>query len=126
MRRGFNLLEMIVATAVAALVLICLSPIWPATSRAIGVSRNRLAGLQVASQQLEESLGQGYAAMTDRTGSVTLTSTIRGVPRTIRYDYGVVVTPVPPDLRSVLVRVRWTEGERQLEESLEALVVDPN
>ncbi|MCE7874152.1 prepilin-type N-terminal cleavage/methylation domain-containing protein [bacterium CPR1] len=123
--RGFSLLEMMVATVLAGVILVSLAPLLPQLSRGAVTGRHRMAAVHLAQQQLELTLSQGYAGMSSTSGSIVLDSTIRDVVQSTRYDYEVVVADRPPDLRSVLVTVRWTEAERALSEQVEALVVSP-
>mgnify|MGYP000898467606 CR=1 FL=1 len=123
--RGFSLLEMMVATLVAGILLASMAPLWPAMNRGAVATRNRMAAVHLAQQQLEQSLSQGYAGVAARSGDVQVQSTVRNIAQRVDYHYEVSVADVPPDLRSVLVRVTWKERERNLQETLQSLLVSP-
>lgn len=123
--RGFSLVEMMVATLLAAVILVSTAPLWPAMSRGAAATRNRMAAVHLAQEKLEQALSQGYAGVTADAGDIAVDSMIRNTTSTVTYHFEVVVTDVPPDLRSVLVRVTWREREQDREELVQGLLVSP-
>lgn len=117
---------MVTAIAVAGLLVAFLAPLWPAASRTTTSAGSQSSAWQIASSQAEVSLAQGYAAMGNRSGQVVQTTITRGIEREITYFYEVTVTPVPPDMKTVLVRVFWDDLRHQREVKLETVLTDPN
>ncbi len=106
--RGFSLLEVILALVVALIVLVAMAGIWPQYARLAKRNLTRGAAVNIARQQLETTLAQGFAAAVPRTGFVTLEAVIKGVARDYRYDYQVLTNqPLGSNLKNVRVVVNW-------------------
>lgn len=123
--RAFTLMEMVLATGLAIVILVSLAPLFPALGRSAASARHRMAALHLAQQQMEQSLAQGYQGVTARSGTVEQVSQLRSSFEKLRFDYEVTVADHPPDLRSILVTVQWSEGSRRVSEQLQCLLVQP-
>lgn len=120
--RGFGLLETAIAAAIFSSMLVLLIGIWPAYARAIEKSRLQLGGAQLASQEMEASLAQGYYGVRDRSGKLTLDYVVGGRSFATVYDLEVMATDFTPELKSIQVRVRWSEPTGPKEIHYETLV----
>lgn len=108
-RRGFTVIEMLVAIAFFATFYIIIMEVWPLSARSVLQAKNALLASHVAEQEMEYAIYQGYNAVSNRSGTYQLTSTINGVVQSSAIRYRVTVTPNTSDTKDVQVRVDWSD-----------------
>ena len=124
--RGFNLLEVMVAIAVVGTLVAFLTPLWPTSRATLHRAGEDAAAWQIGSSQMEISLAEDFDALADRSGSATRRTVVRGIERQTVFDYEVIVSDVPPDLKTILVNVRWNDGRQERRVRMESAVANPN
>ncbi len=96
--------------------------VWPAYSRAAAKNAGYLAAMDIASQELEVSMAQGYDGVADRSGDVVVANIIEGQSVERQFHYDVVVSDLSPTLRDVTVTVTWSDLTGDQEIRLETLL----
>jgi hypothetical protein len=118
MRRGgsgFNLLEVILACFLFALIVVFSVSVWITHYKAIGKSRYNMLGMYLATQKIEECIAKGYSgAAPEGPLTIGIDTTTRGQRSTIDFTYEVVEEflpspPNPPNMKSMQVIVNWKD-----------------
>ncbi len=122
MRRGFSLLETVMAAFIFLTALALIAGVWPAYSRAAAKNAGYLAAMDIASQEIEVSIAQGYDGVGDRSGDVVVTNIVEGQSVDRQFHYEVAVSDVTPTLRDVTVTVTWTDLTGDQEIRFETLI----
>lgn len=131
MRRdlGFNLLEVILACFLFALVVAFSVSVWITHYKAIGKSRYDMLGMYLATQKIEEMIAKGYSgAGPEGPLDVTVDTTVRGQNSQVTFTYEIVEEFLPepanpPYMKSMMVIVTWTDPlGKQKEVRLETLL----
>jgi prepilin-type N-terminal cleavage/methylation domain-containing protein len=127
--RGFNLLEVILASFLFAMVVAFSVSVWITHYKAIGKSRYDMLGMYLATQKIEEQIAKGYSgAGPEGPLDVQVDTTVRGQNSQIIFTYEILEEflpdpPGPPNMKSMMVIVNWTDplGNRK-EVRLETLL----
>lgn len=113
--RGFNLLEVILACFLFALIVVFSVSVWITHYKAIGKSRYDMLGMYLATQKIEECIAKGYSgAAPEGPLVIGIDTTARGQRSTIDFTYEVVEEflpspPNPPNMKSMQVIVNWKD-----------------
>jgi type IV pilus assembly protein PilV len=122
-KRGFSLLEMLMAIVLLAVGLLAVMQAFSGGLFAGVNTENNMTALYLAQEKLEELKGSGFSAVTDETrvsNEVSL-GTLGAV-----FDREVIVTDVAPDLKQVEVFVYWTPRGQEVNLRLITYRVDPS
>lgn len=126
-RRGFSLLEVILASILITAVVISLMGVWPAHHQLIEKKKRRGAAVFFATREMELALDQGFDGVgpvgaPPQVQVVQVESVISDVPQTVEYKVTRTVTsdpsaPTNPLLKQVQVVVEYDEkgGHRKVE-----------
>lgn len=106
-RRGFSLLEVIVATFIFLVVVMISAGYWVTMAKMMQQSRIRMAGVFVAEQVIEKAIEAGFHGVEAMAGNGTfqMEATMYGKPTTYNVSYRVTVVQVEPTLKSVKVDI---------------------
>lgn len=121
-RRGFSLLEVLLAAGLVSCLVVALTGVWPAYARAAEQNRSYLAADFLARQEMEYAINQGYSAVANRTSDVTVRSVLAGKGVAVEFHLDTSVTAPNPDLKAVAVRVSWKYGGLNREVRCETLL----
>ncbi len=107
-RRGFSVMEMLVAAAVFASSVMILLGIFPLSARAVRQSQLNLIATHLAENQLETARARSYEALfTETLPPIPFTLKVNGTDLNVTYTVTMDVTEVNPGLKSVRVTVSW-------------------
>ncbi len=122
-KAGFSLLEIILGCMLFSTVLVYVASIWGLHARTVGATRSRMIATFIAGQEVENCITVGYSGV-DALAALqwqyqTITTTIRGVPESIRYSYKIETQPctdseLKGQLKAVRVRVVFPENSNNL------------
>lgn len=123
-RKGYSLLEMIVAAFIFSAVSVALSAVFQYHYAAIGTSRLFLIGQHLARQRMEELVAAGFTSgrvLADSTPSppvtpILVTFTIRNSPVQTEFELDDVATIIPVGAAQEVnfrVQVSWEEKNRR-------------
>lgn len=124
MRRGFTILEMIIAAAIFAVAVVCLIGVFPVSARAAREAQGTLVAVNLAQRELEMARSASYSAITPRTSSYTISIDSNGVDERVTFSTSLEVTEVRPGLKLVKATVTWAQPDSvERSTSLETYVV---
>lgn len=122
-KAGFSLLEIILGCMLFSTVLVYVASIWGLHARTVGQTRSRMIATFIAGQEVENCITVGYSGV-DALAALNwqyqvITTTIRGVPESIRYAYKIETRPcteteLKGQLKAVRVRVVFPESSNNL------------
>ncbi|MGE0492606.1 MAG: hypothetical protein AB7S38_25550 [Vulcanimicrobiota bacterium] len=120
---GHNLLEVVVAAFVFALLVLFASGLWAAYARAAVQSRDHLVATHLGRTVMEATVNQGYDSAVGG-GPYTLNMEVEldGQVTQIPYRYTVTVNETMPGLKTVTVAVSYSYQEKTTELSFETLL----
>jgi prepilin-type N-terminal cleavage/methylation domain-containing protein len=109
--RGFSVLEMLIAISVFGVFFFTIMDLWPQAFRSAQQARNVFLASQLAEQQMEYSIYQGYSALSVGSTSTpyTVESVVNGTRQTTSFTYTIAIAQSTSTLRSVLVSVAWAD-----------------
>lgn len=115
MRRGFSIIEALIACTLISGIAVCLFGVWAMHAKATAHSRDMMVASAWAEQVMEGELAKGYTAENDTlVHTFSVTHIVADVPINREYLYRVYVqdgaTPTAPGLKTVRVEVAWEEG----------------
>lgn len=125
--RGFNLLEMILASMVFTTIMVALLSIWSHNARTLHRDQNRIMAASIAENIMEAQLSLGFKADDIPATDFDVTHFVDGAPSTVKFQYEVKVkdTSTGPEsvaLKECLVRVSWEEEDGPKQIQLQALL----
>lgn len=125
-RRGFSLIECVVATFVLAVGFVAVASIYPMAHRGASVNANHVAAMQIASGVLAHIRSAPYGSTVSETclSPETLVMVIEGTPGAVTFSKEVTFqrggstadTNAVADVASVTVT--WTEGTKASSEGI--------
>lgn len=117
MRRGFNLLEVILAVVIFSTATVGLTGVWMMHARSVAKSRNIMIATHLAEQLMETCVAQGWEVQpvpqSDAT-RIMMKMVLNSVPLETEFRYEVTVrtenpTNVKIGIKHVKVRVYWDD-----------------
>ncbi len=121
-QRALTLLECVFAAFLFSTVMVLSFGVWPTYARAADQNRTRIGALFMARQEMEYAMSQGYAAVAPRSRTINLTATVGGHTIVTPYLVELQTTTLSPDLKSLHVRVSWTQYKRLNETTCDSLL----
>lgn len=128
-RAGLNLLEMVFASTIFAMVGGALMGVWAMHARAVGHARGTLLATHLAEMKMEEYKSRGWQVRSGESTPWTVYRThsvLNGQPIDEEYRWKVVVTrydlPGGGQYKMIEVTVTWEEREITREVKLETII----
>ncbi|MDQ7822336.1 MAG: prepilin-type N-terminal cleavage/methylation domain-containing protein [Candidatus Eremiobacteraeota bacterium] len=131
-RRGFSLIELLIAIAIFLTSFCMIIGVFPVTFRSIQMAKNQMLATHFAEERIEYVKGMEFAsilAMSEYNppapppvplnGSFTVTSMVNGVTQTLSYNWNIQVNKLPDaaanpcELCGVRVTVWWYENSNE-------------
>ena len=121
-RRGVNLLEVVVASFILSTCLVLAIGIWATYHKSLTKSKNMLVGTSLGRSLIEQHLANGYAALTPilgapQTVTVMSRSQVRGRLSEVPFTATVLANDTSsPGTRKITVELYWPDvaGQRNL------------
>jgi type II secretory pathway pseudopilin PulG len=126
-KRGFSLVDLLVAFTIFSMALLATLTIFPASMQSIRKARMNTMATHLAQSALESVFNQSFATIANSAGSTTMTSTLNGSQETVTFTTTITVNSLSSDLKDVSVRVSWSEdaaGSLSHNVTLETYVVN--
>ena len=115
-RRGYNLLEVIIAAMIFSTALVLMIGLWGTYHSALTQAKNRLVAGSLARAVLEQRLASGYGALTDivdkpQVQKFTSRSQVRGRLVSVEFTTTFLTTEsaISPLFRRLVTTVEWEE-----------------
>lgn len=124
-RRGFNLLELLIALTIFISVTVAMVAVWQTHARATAAAQDRLVGNAFAEMTMESQLARGWAAEDVPEETVTVTHLVDGVAVDAEYHRSSQVTDLGGGqlgLKQIVVLVWWELNGHRREVRITAMV----
>lgn len=127
--RGFNLLELIIASLIFSFITIAMMGVWGTYAKMTGKARGMLVGTHLAERVMEDQLALGWQAepiLETENRTFVMVQTVDDGTIEISYHYWVDVVDMSTmphlGLKQITVHVAWQEPSGRREVSCESLV----
>ena len=123
-RRGFSLLETVIASVIFAVVAVSLAVLFGSANHGTVRGVHKLGANTLATSLVEKAFEEAKAGMVPEqvNGVFEIKTVRRGAESTLDLNYEVTVTSVNVGLYDVLARVTWTYQDQDFEIEREVLV----
>ncbi|MBI3927885.1 MAG: hypothetical protein HY319_20255 [Armatimonadetes bacterium] len=126
-RRGYNMLEAVLAVFLFSIVVVFMMSLWAYYARSIEKSRNHMVATHLGERALSETIARGYLGA-ESAGPYTIDVEVTNgdVTSRIPYEWVVEVSEVEDGLKSILVRVWYPHQDERREVRFESLLFASN
>ena len=124
-KKGFTLVESLVALALILLTLIIIFSLFTATRKGLHLSESHVDAAFSGKTLLDDARKAGFGSVLPSTGSMTFSGTHNGAPFTRVIDYSVTVQTLDTDKKLVTATMTWKESNADKKVVLETIIVDP-
>ncbi|MCL5037090.1 MAG: prepilin-type N-terminal cleavage/methylation domain-containing protein [Chloroflexi bacterium] len=124
-KKGFTLVESLVAIALLLLTLTIIFSLFTTTKKGLQLSESHVDAAFLGKTLLDDARKAGFGSVLPSTGSMTFSGTNNGAPFTRIINYGVTVQTLDTDKKLVTATMTWKESNAGKKVVLETIMVDP-